>query len=58
MSEDHYVAQTYLEPWTNPENRNHMTAYRKSNPKPFPCVPYSVCREWDGDKTKGGYRRS
>jgi len=53
MSQDHYVAQTYLEKWCDPANRDHLHVYRKSNLKTFPARPYDVCREKDGDKTPG-----
>jgi hypothetical protein len=53
MSQDHYVAQTYLEKWCDPTNRDHLHVYRKSNLKYFPARPYDVCREKDGDKTPG-----
>jgi hypothetical protein len=53
MPQDHYVAQTYLEKWCDPANRDHMHVYRKSDLKHFPARPYDVCREKDGDKTPG-----
>jgi hypothetical protein len=53
MSQDHYVAQTYLEKWCDPANRDHLHVYRKSDLKHFPARPYDVCREKDGDKTPG-----
>lgn len=53
MSRDHYVAQTYLEKWCDPANRDHLHVYRKSDLKCFPARPYDVCHEWDGDKTPG-----
>lgn len=53
MSQDHYVAQTYLEKWCDPANRGHLHVYRKSNLQYFPARPYDVCRERDGDKTPG-----
>jgi Protein of unknown function (DUF4238) len=53
MSQDHYVAQTYLEKWCDPANRDHLHVYRKSDLKYFPARPYDVCREKDGDKTAG-----
>jgi hypothetical protein len=49
MPQDHFVAQTYLKPWCDPANRDHMHAYRKSDLKQFPCKPYDVCRELNGD---------
>jgi hypothetical protein len=53
MSQDHYVAQTYLEKWCDPANRDHLHVYRKSDLRNFPARPYDVCREKDGDKTPG-----
>lgn len=53
MPQDHYVAQTYLEKWCDPANRDHLHVYRKSDLKYFPARPYDVCREKDGDKTPG-----
>jgi hypothetical protein len=53
MSQNHYVAQTYLEKWCDPTNRDHLHVYRKSNLKYFPARPYDVCREKDGDRTPG-----
>ena len=53
MSQDHYVAQTYLRKWCDPANRDHMHVYRKSNLKHFLAHPYTVCREKDGDKIAG-----
>jgi hypothetical protein len=53
MSEDHYVAQTYLRKWCDPANRDHMHAVRKSDLKQFPAHPYSVCREKNGDRIIG-----
>ena len=53
MSQDHYVAQTYLEKWCDPQNRDHLHGYRKSNLRCFNARPYDVCREKDGDKTQG-----
>jgi hypothetical protein len=49
MPQDHFVAQTYLKAWCDPASRDHMHAYRKSDLKRFPCRPYDVCRERDGD---------
>jgi hypothetical protein len=53
MSQDHYVAQTYLRNWCDPEYSNHIHAIRKSDLKRFPAHPYTVCREKDGDKIVG-----
>jgi hypothetical protein len=53
MSQDHYVAQTYLEKWCDPANRDHLHVYRKSDLRYFPARPYDVCREKDGDKIPG-----
>jgi Protein of unknown function (DUF4238) len=53
MPQDHYVAQTYLEKWCDPTNRDHLHVYRKSDLKNFPARPYDVCREKDGDRIPG-----
>lgn len=50
MSEDHYIAQTYLKNFGDPSHGGMLHAYRKSDGFEFPCWPADVCREWDGDK--------
>jgi hypothetical protein len=49
VSQDHYIAQTYLKHWCSPSS-GKLYAYRK-NPAgaPFFCSPRDVCREWNGD---------
>src|ERR1700733_11828745 len=49
MSNDHFVAQTYLKHFGNPPRGGLMHAYQKSAGQEFPCHPRSVCHEWDGD---------
>lgn len=47
MSRDHYIAQTYLNRFVG--KTGFIQAYRKSDGKTFPCRPYDICHEWDGD---------
>ena len=49
MSNDHFVAQTYLRHFGDPSRGHIMHAYRKSKGDEFPCHPKDVCHEWDGD---------
>ena len=49
MSNDHFVAQTYLKHFGDASRGDIMYAYRKSNGDEFPCHPSAVCHEWDGD---------
>ncbi len=49
MSQDHYVARTYLKHFGDPAKKGMLNAYSKQNGKEFPCWPADVCREWDGD---------
>jgi hypothetical protein len=49
MSNDHFVAQTYLRHFGDPSRGGIMHAYRKSKGDDFPCYPKDVCHEWDGD---------
>ena len=49
MAQDHFVAQTYLRKFGDPNRGYLMHGYRKVPPKDFPCRPRDVCREWDGD---------
>jgi hypothetical protein len=49
MSNDHFVAQTYLKHFGDASRGDIMYAYRKSNGDEFPCHPRAVCHEWDGD---------
>jgi Protein of unknown function (DUF4238) len=53
MAKDHFVSQTYLRPWCDPERRPPLQAYRKSGQEPFRCSPKDVCWEWDGDLVPG-----
>jgi hypothetical protein len=48
MSNDHFVAQTYLKHFADPRT-GMLHAYRKPEGTEFPCWPRDVCREWDGD---------
>ena len=48
MARDHFVAQTYLREWVNPES-GMMHGYGKRSSKEFPCATKDVCREWDWD---------
>jgi hypothetical protein len=47
MSRDHYIAQTYLNRFVG--KNGFLQAYRKSDGNTFPCRPYAICHEWDGD---------
>jgi hypothetical protein len=49
MAFDHYVARTYLKRWCDQAKKEPIQAYRKSDPKQFPCWPDDVCTERDGD---------
>ena len=49
MARDHYVAQTYLRRFGDPERDFLMHGYLKVPLKDFPCRPRNVCHEWDGD---------
>jgi hypothetical protein len=49
MSNDHFVAQTYLRHFGDPSRGDVMYAYRKSTGDEFPCHPRAACHEWDGD---------
>ena len=51
MSNDHFVAQTYLKLFVDASHRNMLHAYRKSDGLYFPCRTKDICHEWDGDKT-------
>lgn len=50
MPKDHFIAQTYLKHFVDPNHRNMLHAYRKSDGATFPCYPAAVCHEWDGDR--------
>ena len=50
MTNDHFVAETYLKHFGDASNGDKMRAYRKSDGKSFPCRPNDVCCEWDGDQ--------
>ena len=47
MPRDHYVAQTYLRHFADPDGMLHV--YRKAEGKYWRCSPKDVCHEWDGD---------
>jgi hypothetical protein len=49
MSNDHFVAQTYLRHFGDPKAKGILHAYRKTDGKEFPCWPKDVCAEWEGD---------
>jgi hypothetical protein len=49
MSQDHFVAQTYLRHFGDATHGGMLRAYRKQDGQSFPCWPKNVCREWDGD---------
>src|SRR4051812_16924823 len=49
MSRDHFVAQTYLRHFGDPNAGGTLHAYRKTDGREFPCWPKDVCTEWDGD---------
>src|ERR1700722_9492129 len=49
MSEDHYVAQTYLKHFGDPKIGGMLHGYKKPSGQGFPCWPGDICREWDGD---------
>lgn len=49
MSNDHFVAQTYLKHFGDPNAKGMLHAYRKTDGKEFPCWPKDVCAEWEGD---------
>src|SRR5947209_5255803 len=49
MSNDHFVAQTYLKHFGDVGTGGMLHAYRKKDGKEFACWPKDVCHEWDGD---------
>jgi hypothetical protein len=49
MSEDHYVARTYLKHFGDQKRGGMLHGYQKPEGQSFPCWPKDVCREWDGD---------
>jgi Protein of unknown function (DUF4238) len=49
LARDHFVAQTYLRKFGDPNHDDLMHGYMKSPQKDFPCRPHKVCHEWDGD---------
>jgi hypothetical protein len=53
MAKDHFVSQTYLRQWCDPEKKPPLQVYRKSGWEPFRCSPKDVCWEWDGDLVPG-----
>ena len=48
MARDHFVAQTYLKHWVNPQS-GMLRGYGKQSGKEFPCAPRDVCHAWDWD---------
>lgn len=48
MARDHFVAQTYLKHWTNPQS-GMLLGYGKQSGKEFPCAPKDVCHAWNWD---------
>jgi len=49
MSNDHFVARTYLKRWCDRDKGEPIQAYRKPSGATFPCWPEAVCAEADGD---------
>jgi hypothetical protein len=49
MANDHFVAQTYLKHFGDASRGGILHGYQKSTGRNFPCWPYDVCREWEGD---------
>jgi hypothetical protein len=47
MSNDHYVARTFLKHFASAKGLLH--AYRKADGEDFPCRPADICREANGD---------
>ena len=58
MSQDHYIARTYLKHWGDPERKHLIYAYQKSGLKEFVCKPADVCREWNGDLNEKYFKRN
>lgn len=52
MSNDHFVAQTYLRHFGDPSTGGMLHAYRKRDGKTFRCWPKDVFHEWDGDQNR------
>jgi hypothetical protein len=48
VSQDHFVAQTYLRHWVHPGSQL-LYGYSKPSGKEFPCHTKDVCREWNWD---------
>jgi Protein of unknown function (DUF4238) len=48
MARDHFVAQTYLKHWADPQSEM-LRGYGKRSGKEFPCAPKDICHEWDWD---------
>jgi hypothetical protein len=48
MAKDHFVAQTYLKHWCDPQT-NKLRGYKKAVDESFPCSPKDVCHEWNWD---------
>jgi Protein of unknown function (DUF4238) len=66
MAKDHFVAQTYLKHFGDPNVGGMLHAYRKRDLTYFQCWPGDVCHEWNGDNNDafleypellGDYRR-
>lgn len=49
MTNDHFVARTYLHRFGDPTQKGMLNAYRKIDGEQFPCWPADVCIEWNGD---------
>jgi len=52
MSDDHFVARTYLKHFGDIGRNGMLHGFSKKNGKVFPCWPRDVCHEWDGDKNR------
>ena len=48
MARDHFIAQTYLKHWVNPQS-GMLRGHGKQSGKEFPCAPKDVCHAWDWD---------
>ena len=51
MPQDHYVAQTYLRAFTDPQSTDRVHAYRKSDSGYFSPSPAAVCKTLNWDQT-------
>jgi Protein of unknown function (DUF4238) len=52
MSDDHFVAKTYLKHFGDIGRNGMLHGFSKKSGKVFPCWPDDVCHEWDGDKNR------